>query len=128
MAAHRDATHDVPGDEQHPEPTASASPGGGWLTYRYRFGRAASVEASGTIKAPSFLAAARRLATERLYERLSAVPAYLRLRAAGEAEVWFEVARAAGDDAGSPPRVTALPAAPEGAFGAPGDDAPDVRG
>lgn len=128
MPARRDPPHDAPPAGEHPEPTASASPGGGWLTYRYRFGHAARVEASGTIKAPSFLVAARRLVAERLHERVGAATAYLRLRAAGEAEVWFAVGRGDAADAAAPPRLTALAVAPAGVFDAPGDDPTDGRG
>jgi hypothetical protein len=73
---------------------AGAGRGGTWLTYRYRFGGEGTAEASGTIKAPSVLTAARRLLARRgLADALGPEPAYLRLRAAGEHEVLFRVAR-----------------------------------
>ena len=80
---------DLPDDESDDE----TERGGSWLTYRYRLGGAATPPAAGTIKAPSFMAAARRLMAERLGERLGDGPAYLRLRAAGEEEVLLEVTR-----------------------------------
>jgi hypothetical protein len=77
--------------------------GGTWLTYRYRLGGGVS-EASGTIKAPSFLSAARRLLARRLAGRVGAGPAYLRLRAAGEEEVLIRVT-----PAGGAPRLEVVP-------------------
>jgi len=65
-----------------------------WLTYRYRLG--GSAEAAGTIKAPSFSAAARRLLDGRLADRVGPEPAWLRLRAAGQEEVLLRVWRDAG--------------------------------
>ena len=66
------------------------APGERWLTYRYRLG-GAMAEAAGTIKAPSFADAARRLVRHRLARHLGPAAAYLRLRAAGEEEVLFRV-------------------------------------
>ena len=74
--------------------------GGTWLTYRYRLGGGAA-DAQGTIKAPSFLSAARRLFERRLAAHLGAGPAYLRLRAAGEEEVLLRVTPAP-DGGGAP--------------------------
>lgn len=82
--------------------------GGGWLTYRYRLGGDAGAHAAGTIKAPSFLDAARRLVAGRLADRVGARPVYLRLRAAGEEEVLLEIARPAGDPAARP-TLTVVP-------------------
>ena len=79
-------------DDEAEEPAR----GGSWLTYRYRLGGGDAVAASGTIKAPSFLSAARRLVARRLAERLGSSPAYLRLRAAGEEEVLLRVTPASG--------------------------------
>jgi hypothetical protein len=78
---------------------------GRWLTYRYRLGGPTAAAASGTIKAPSFLAAARRLVSERLIDRLGAEPAFLRLRAAGEDEVLMRVT-----PNGDAPRLEGVPA------------------
>jgi hypothetical protein len=69
------------------------SSGGTWLTYRYRLQGEGTTPATGTIKAPSFLAAARRLLARRLGDAVGPTPAYLRLRAAGEQEVLLRVAR-----------------------------------
>jgi hypothetical protein len=69
------------------------SSGGTWLTYRYRLQGEGTTPATGTIKAPSFLAAARRLLARRLGDAVGPTPAYLRLRAAGELEVLFRVSR-----------------------------------
>lgn len=87
------------------------SAGGAWLTYRYRVGGEGTREAAGTVKAPSFLDAARRVVA-RLAERggdgaLGPGPAYLRLRAAGEEEVLVRAARAGP---GAAWRVEAVPA------------------
>ena len=90
------ASDDGP-DERTDDRTESSSPapeatrGGAWLTYRYRLGGADTPAATGTIKAPSFLTAARRLLARRLGATIGATPAYLRLRAAGEREVLFRV-------------------------------------
>ena len=81
---------------------------GAWLTYAYRFGSATVPHASGTIKAPSFGAAARRLLAERLADRIGSEPAFLRLRAAGEQEVLLQVTRPAGAS-GSPPTFVVVP-------------------
>lgn len=95
-----DLSDDVPDD-------AAGARGGAWLTYRYRLG-GGDAEAQGTIKAPSFLSAARRLLERRLAGRLGAGPAYLRLRAAGEREVLLRVTPAA--DARHAPRLDVVPA------------------
>jgi hypothetical protein len=79
-----------------------AGRGGSWLTYRYRLGGGAS-EAHGTIKAPTFMSAARRLVERRLADRIGAGPAFLRLRAAGEEEVLVRVTQA--PDGGGAPRL-----------------------
>ena len=42
-------------------PSPEATRGGAWLTYRYRLSGADTPVATGTIKAPSFLTAARRV-------------------------------------------------------------------
>ena len=81
---------------------------GAWLTYAYRFGSATVPHASGTIKAPSFGAAARRLLTQRLADRVGPEPAFLRLRAAGQEEVLLEVSRPAGGP-GRRPTLTVVP-------------------
>jgi hypothetical protein len=83
-----------------------------WLTYRYRFGAGTASDATGTIKAPSFGAAARRLVAERLGDRLGPAPAYLRLRAAGETEAWFVVSREPPAGVGRS-TLTRLPARPD---------------
>ncbi len=82
--------------------------GGAWLTYAYRFGGVTGAHASGTIKAPSFGAAARRLVAERLADRVGGDPAFLRLRAAGQEEVLLEVSRPGGDP-GAKPTLTVVP-------------------
>lgn len=96
-----------------PAPDASrTTTGGSWLTYRYRLGGNVAREVAGTIKAPSFLAAARKLLRQRLKDALGPGPAYLRLRAAGEDEVLLRVVRDEAD-AASPagaPRVEVVPA------------------
>jgi hypothetical protein len=75
-----------------PRTGASGRAGGGaWLTYRYRLGGADTPAATGTIKAPSFLVAARRALARGLGATVGPAPAYLRLRAAGEQEVLFRV-------------------------------------
>ena len=81
---------------------------GSWLTYAYRFGSATGPHASGTIKAPSFGAAARRLVAQRLADHLGSEPAFLRLRAAGEEEVLLQVTRPAGDP-GARATLTVVP-------------------
>ncbi len=83
--------------------------GGPWLTYRYRFADAAGAEASGTMKAPSFLSAARRILARRLTGALGPEPAYLRLRAAGEDEVLLRVVQTPAD-APDAPRLEVVPA------------------
>lgn len=92
------------GDDEEEEPGR----GGSWLTYRYRLGGGDAVDTAGTIKAPSFLSAARRLVTRRLAERLGAAPAYLRLRAAGEEEVLLRVTPASGG-AGAAASIEVVP-------------------
>jgi uncharacterized membrane protein YvlD (DUF360 family) len=82
--------------------------GGSWLTYAYRFGSATVPHASGTIKAPSFDEAARRLLARRLADRLGPEPAFLRLRAAGEQEVLLQVTRPP-DDPAARPALTVVP-------------------
>jgi hypothetical protein len=86
-------------------PVTSRGRGGAWLTYRYRLGGGAA-DAQGTIKAPSFLDAARRLLAGRLAAHLGAGAAYLRLRAAGEEEMLLRVTPA-GD--GGAPDVEVVP-------------------
>jgi hypothetical protein len=95
-------------DERDDDPDARPR-GALWLTYRYRLAGDDTPAASGTIKAPSFLSAARRLVAGRLAGRLGASPAYLRLRAAGEEEVLLRVARPA-HEAHAAPEVTVVPA------------------
>jgi hypothetical protein len=73
-------------DDHTTDDDGPAAPGG-WLTYRYRLGGDGAAEASGTIKAPSFAGAARRLVEGRLVEHVRSAPVYLRLRAAGQEEV-----------------------------------------
>lgn len=73
------------------EPARSRDPNGTWLTYRYRFGGPSVPETSGTIKAPTFLDAARRLIDGALARDVGDGIAYLRLRAAGEDEVLIRV-------------------------------------
>ena len=75
------------------EPRTGAS-GGTWLTYRYRLEGADTPAATGTIKAPSFLVAARRALARGLGATIGPAPAHLRLRAAGEQEVLFRVTQA----------------------------------
>ena len=76
-----------------PDATRGAGRGGEWLTYRFRLGGEDTPEATGTMKAPSFLSAARRILARGLIGTLGPTPAYLRLRAAGEDEVLLRVAR-----------------------------------
>ncbi len=76
------------------------SRGGTWLTYRYRFGGAGTPEAMGTIKAPSFLSAARRLLARRLAGPSGSASAYLRLRAAGQEEMLLRVVGVPGERGG----------------------------
>lgn len=94
MSAPRD---DAPAPTGRPAPAAR---GGEWLTYRYRLGGEGTVEATGTMKAPSFGSAARRILARTvargLGDTLGAGPVYLRLRAAGEEEVLLRGVR---DDA-----------------------------
>lgn len=85
------------------------TPGGAWLTYRYRLGGDVTAEAAGTIKAPSFLTAARRLLARRLAGAIGPGPAYLRLRAAGEEEVLLRVVRADDVDGDGAPQVEVVP-------------------
>lgn len=73
--------------------TAHDARGGTWLTYRYRVGGGATAEATGTMKAPSFLSAARQILARGLADTIGPEPAYLRLRAAGEQEVLLRVVR-----------------------------------
>jgi|GEM_PF-3177215 hypothetical protein len=76
-----------------PDATRGRGRGGEWLTYRFRLGGEDTPEATGTMKAPSFLSAARRILARGLIGTLGPTPAYLRLRAAGEDEVLLRVAR-----------------------------------
>ena len=76
-----------------PDATRARGRGGEWLTYRFRLGGEDTPEATGTMKAPSFLSAARRILARGLIGTLGPTPAYLRLRAAGEDEVLLRVAR-----------------------------------
>ena len=91
---------------------AEATGGGAWLTYRYRFGGGGTPEATGTMKAPSFLIAARRILARGLGATVGPAPAYLRLRAAGEQETLYRVERtgAAGSD------VLRIEAVPTGTY------------
>ena len=70
--------------------------GGDWLTYRYRLGGEGTPEAAGTMKAPSFRSAARRILVREVARGLHDAlgPVYLRLRAAGEEEVFVRAVRA----------------------------------
>ena len=95
-------------------PDDEPKPRGSWLTYRYRLGGDVASEASGTIKAPSFASAGRRLLDERLGDRIGAGTAYLRLRAAGQEEVLMQARR----DAGGAVHLEAVPADSH-RFGAP---------
>jgi hypothetical protein len=52
-----------------------------------------TAEATGTMKAPSFLSATRRILDRGLGATIDPGPAYLRLRAAGEQETLFRVSR-----------------------------------
>ena len=90
------------------EAAATAASGAAWLTYRYRFGGEGTPEATGTMKAPSFLSAARRILARGLGDTVGPAPAFLRLRAAGEQEVLFRVDRATAGDA-EPLRVEVVP-------------------
>lgn len=85
---------------------AAAAGGGAWLTYR--FGGEGTPDATGTMKAPSFLNAARRILARGLGAAVGIAPAYLRLRAAGEQEVLFRVSRA-GPAGGAPLYVEVVP-------------------
>ena len=86
--------NDAPGSDG---PPAEVPRGGEWLTYRYRLGGEGMPEATGTMKAPSFLSAARRILARGLGDTIGPAPAYLRLRAAGEQEVLLRGVRAAAD-------------------------------
>ena len=97
-----------PTDEEGPDDPPGAAGGGAWLTYRYRMGGGDTPEAAGTIKAPSFMTAARQLLARRLADRVGAVPVYLRLRAAGEREVLLRVTRGLGA-AGRPAELEVVP-------------------
>ncbi|HEY0777933.1 MAG TPA: hypothetical protein VGD56_08190 [Gemmatirosa sp.] len=77
-----------PGDGHAAETRAG---GGTWLTYRYRFSGEGTPESTGTVKAPSFLNAARRILARGLGATVGPAPAYLRLRAVGEQETLFRV-------------------------------------
>ena len=90
------------------EAAAAAAGGGAWLTYRYRLGGEGTPDAAGTIKAPSFLSAARRILARGLGAAVGPAPAYLRLRAAGEQEVLFRVSRTA-PHGGAPLHVEVVP-------------------
>ena len=105
-------------DGGHEEGADDARPAGtGWLTYRYRLGGGA-VNASGTLKAPSFAEAARTLVGQRLAQHVGAGPAYLRLRVAGQDEVVFRIMLGATPARG--PHLAVVP--PDTyAFGPPGD-------
>jgi hypothetical protein len=98
-------------DEDRADGADADEPAGGgtWLTYRYRLGGPGTPDAAGTMKAPSFLSAARRILARRLGAMIGPVPAYLRLRAAGEQEVLFRVSRT-GADGDGPPHVERVPA------------------
>jgi hypothetical protein len=78
---------------ERPDATRGGGRGGEWLTYRFRLGGEDTPEATGTMKAPSFLSAARRILARGLIGTLGPTPAYLRLRAAGEEEVLLRVVR-----------------------------------
>ena len=78
---------------ERPDATRGEGRGGEWLTYRFRLGGEDTPEATGTMKAPSFLGAARRILARALIDTLGPTPAYLRLRAAGEEEVLLRVVR-----------------------------------
>jgi hypothetical protein len=93
-------------DADDDDAEAESGRGGRWLTYRYRLG-GGDAPAQGTIKAPSFLSAARRLLERRLGAHLGAQPAYLRLRAAGEAELLLRVTPSS--DGGGAPRLEVVP-------------------
>ena len=94
--------------DERDEGPGDVARGGAWLTYAYRFGSAAGAHASGTIKAPSFGVAARRLVSERLAGQIGPEPAFLRLRAAGEEEVLLQVTRPVGEHT-APPRLEVVP-------------------
>ena len=83
------------------------APRGSWLTYRYRLGGPDVTERAGTMKAPSFLDAARRIVARHLGDSAPAI-AYLRLRAAGEEERLVRVTPGATRDRA--PRYDVLPA------------------
>ena len=95
------------GNGRGDDEAVDTSGGGTRLTYRYRLG--GPVEASGTIKAPSFLSAARRLLARRLADRTWVESAYLRLRAAGEDEVLIRITPTGGAP-GEAPRLEVVPA------------------
>ena len=84
------------GRHQSDDEGARRAATGGWLTYRYRFAAPGGEEATGTMKAPSFLDAARRILSTRLADRVGPEGGFLRLRAAGEDEVLLRVDRPAG--------------------------------
>jgi hypothetical protein len=91
-----------------PDATRGAGRGGEWLTYRFRLGGEDTPEATGTMKAPSFLSAARRILARGLVGTLGPTPAYLRLRAAGEEEVLLRVVRP-DPGATAEPRLDVVP-------------------
>ncbi|HZF67113.1 MAG TPA: hypothetical protein VEZ47_03645 [Gemmatirosa sp.] len=104
--AHEDRA--VAGDARHVGDARAVASGGAWLTYRYRFGGALAPDATGTMKAPSFLSAVRRILARGLAATVGSAPAYLRLRAAGEQEMLFRIGRT-GEDDGAPLRVEVVP-------------------
>lgn len=104
----RAGREDAPVPDDAPVHPPGATRGGAWLTYRYRLGGEGTPEATGTMKAPSFLSAARRILARGLEATIGPEPAYLRLRAAGEQEVLLRVRRAEpGAEAG--PHLEVVP-------------------
>jgi hypothetical protein len=84
----------------------AAAPRGSWLTFRYRLGGPDLVERRGTMKAPSFLDAARRIVARRFGDSSPTI-VYLRLRAAGEEELLVRVTPGAARDRA--PRYDVVP-------------------
>lgn len=116
-------------DDALAAPPATATRGGTWLTYRYRLGGEGTPDATGTMKAPTFLSAAHRILARGLGATLGPAPAYLRLRAAGEQEVLLRVRRPESG-AGAGPHLEVVPGgtyhfvAPPGAGDGAGAESP----
>ena len=94
-------------DDRDLHDDADEPPRGTWPTYRYRLGGPDVAEQTGTIKAPSFAEAARRIVARRLSDLVGPTLVYLRLRTAGEEELLVRVTP--GADRGRAPRYDVVP-------------------